>query len=90
MSDTEPPPDDYCDASWLEEIPPVPAVTYASCPHHPHVMLPIASRRGEEHICYECGQEHRRNEYARQRDETMPTYEARNATKRIVENGGAG
>jgi hypothetical protein len=58
-------------------------VTYEPCPHHPHVMLPVANIRGEEHICYECVQLMRKRTYAEQKLQTQPIYEAtRNANTR--------
>ena len=37
------------------------------CPKHPHILLPVAEREAEKHICCECAQAQRKATYAQQK-----------------------
>ena len=39
---------------------------YEPCPSHPTILLPVAKRRGEKHLCYLCAQAARQATYAAQ------------------------
>lgn len=40
---------------------------YEPCPNHPGILLPVAKRRGEKHLCYLCAQAGRQVTYLRQK-----------------------
>jgi hypothetical protein len=44
-------------------------VSYEPCPSHSMILLPVAQRRGERHLCYLCAQDARRVTYAAQKQQ---------------------